>query len=391
MIANNPKLFEKKLWSELGHGDPLTVVQCKDEEGEAETVTARLLAHKFEHRTLFSDYAVLYRGNHQARIIEQAFRNQKIPYLISGGQSFFDKAEIKDILSWLRLLVNEDDDPAFIRAITTPKRGVGAVTLEKLGAYAGERKISLFAATQEEGLRHRMAEAQRAPLEAFAQFILRYQHRASREAAGPLMVELVAGMGYEAWLFDSEEPRPAESKWKNVQELMRWLGEKGERDGKSLIELTQTIALITMLEGREEGEVDAVRLSTLHASKGLEYGHVFLIGCEEGILPHQESDRQRADRGRAPADVCRHHPRPAQPDHQPLPQAQARWRMAVCRAVTVYQRTGAGRRALHRQTGRGGHHQPRSRPGAVERAESRYGAQQAGAAKRRRRLTQHRP
>ncbi|MEN9986711.1 MAG: hypothetical protein RI925_2213 [Pseudomonadota bacterium] len=289
VIANNPKLFEKKLWSELGHGDPLTVVQCKDEEGEAETVTARLLAHKFEHRTLFSDYAVLYRGNHQARIIEQAFRNQKIPYLISGGQSFFDKAEIKDILSWLRLLVNEDDDPAFIRAITTPKRGVGAVTLEKLGAYAGERKISLFAATQEEGLRHRMAEAQRAPLEAFAQFILRYQHRASREAAGPLIVELVAGMGYEAWLFDSEEPRPAESKWKNVQELMRWLGEKGERDGKSLIELTQTIALITLLEGREEGEVDAVRLSTLHASKGLEYGHVFLIGCEEGILPHQES------------------------------------------------------------------------------------------------------
>ena len=119
--------------------------------------------------------------------------------------------------------------------------------------------------------------------------MLRYQQRASREAAGPLIVELVAGIGYEAWLFDSEEPRPAESKWKNVQELMRWLGEKGERDAKNLIELTQTIALITMLEGREEGEVDAVRLSTLHASKGLEYGHVFLIGCEEGILPHQES------------------------------------------------------------------------------------------------------
>ena len=289
VIANNPKLFEKQLWSELGHGDLLTVVQCKDEESEAETVAARLLAHKFEHRTLFSDYAVLYRGNHQARIIEQAFRNQKIPYLISGGQSFFDKTEIKDILSWLRLLVNEDDDPAFIRAITTPKRGVGAVTLEKLGAYAGERKISLFAATQEEGLRHRLAEAQRAPLEAFAQFVLRYQQRANREAAGPLIVELVAGIGYEAWLFDSEEPRPAESKWKNVQELMRWLGEKGERDAKNLIELTQTIALITMLEGREEGEVDAVRLSTLHASKGLEYGHEFLIGCEEGILPHQES------------------------------------------------------------------------------------------------------
>ena len=216
-------------------------------------------------------------------------RQQKIPYQISGGQSFFDKAEIKDLLAWLRLLVNEDDDPAFIRAITTPKRGVGATTLEKLGNYAGERKCSLFAAVQESGLHSRLAEAQLAPLTQFTDFIGRIRQRAEHEPAGKVITELVAAIDYEGWLFASDEPRPAETKWKNVLELIDWLGSKGERDAKNLLELTQTIALITLLEGKDEGEVDAVRLSTLHAAKGLEYGHVFLVGCEEGTLPHQSS------------------------------------------------------------------------------------------------------
>ncbi len=138
VISNNPKLFEKQLWSELGLGEPIHVVQCKDEEHEAEIVVQRLLAHKFEYRTEFKDYAILYRGNYQARIFEQALRNQRIPYQMAGGQSFFDKPEIKDILSYLRLITNPDDDPAFIRAVTTPKRGVGTGTLEKLGGWAGQ-------------------------------------------------------------------------------------------------------------------------------------------------------------------------------------------------------------------------------------------------------------
>ncbi len=290
VIANNPKLFEKKLWSEHGLGDPIQAVACKDEPDEASKVAQRLLAHKFENRTQFNDYAVLYRGNHQARLIEEAFREHKIPYQISGGQSFFDKAEIKDVLAWLRLIVNEDDDPAFIRAITTPRRGIGNTALEKLGGYAGERHISLFAAATETGFEGRLPAGQHETLGQFCGFINRMQYRAPREPAGALLREMLAAMDYERWLFDSEDPKPAESKWKNVQDLADWLGRKGEEDGKNLIELTQTIALITLLEGRDEGDtVDAVRLSTLHASKGLEYGHVFLIGCEEGILPHQES------------------------------------------------------------------------------------------------------
>jgi hypothetical protein len=119
---------------------------ARDNEQEAEQVVMKLMAHRFEHRGKWGDYAILYRGNHQARVFEQQLRNQKIAYAISGGQSFFDKAEIKDLIAWLRLIANSDDDPAFIRAITTPRRGIGATTLEGLGGYAGVRHASLFAA-----------------------------------------------------------------------------------------------------------------------------------------------------------------------------------------------------------------------------------------------------
>ncbi|WP_374347989.1 UvrD-helicase domain-containing protein, partial [Chitinimonas sp.] len=178
VIANNPKLFDKQLWSDLGVGDPINVVEMKDDEHEAESVAMRLLAHKFENRTKFSDYAILYRGNHQARVIEGQLRNHKIPYQISGGQSFFDKAEIKDVLAYLRLITNENDDPAFIRAVTTPKRGIGNVTLEKLGAFAAEKHKSLFEAVHLPSFEGVVQTAQFEALQTFCGFINRIQIRA---------------------------------------------------------------------------------------------------------------------------------------------------------------------------------------------------------------------
>lgn len=289
LIANNPKLFEKKLWSDLGHGDPIQVMAAKDDTQEAENVVMRLQTHKFQHRTRFADYAILYRGNHQARVFEQQLRNEKIPYILSGGQSFFDRSEIKDIIAYLRLLANSDDDPAFIRAVTTPRRGIGAGTLEKLGNYAAERHVSLFAAVFEAGLEHQLGAKQYQPLLEFCTFINHLTHRAEREPSTAIMADLLTAIGYEAWLFDQEETRAAQTKWDNVQEFVAWINRKGEEDGKTVIELTQTIALINILDSREDQEIDAVRLSTLHAAKGLEYPHVFLIGVEEGILPHRES------------------------------------------------------------------------------------------------------
>ena len=289
VIAHNEKLFDKKLWSELGHGDPIYVTACKDNEAEAESVVMKLQAHRFEHRGKFKDYAILYRSNHQARLLETQLRNHKIPYLLSGGQSFFDKAEIKDIISYLRLLTNEDDDPAFIRAATTPKRGIGAATLQVLGQYAGERHISLFHAMFEEGFAHRVQARQLEPLLEFGHFINRLQHRASREPAQQVLPDLLKAIDYETYLYDQEEDRTAQTRWANVCEFAEWLNKKGEEDGKTLIDLTQSIALINMLDKQNSDDVDAVQLSTLHAAKGLEYKHVFLVGIEEGILPHRES------------------------------------------------------------------------------------------------------
>jgi len=289
LIANNPKLFEKRLWSDLGVGDPIQVMPAKDDEHEAESVVMRLLSHKFQHRTEWRDYAILYRGNYQARIFEQALRNEKVPYQLSGGQSFFDKAEIKDVIAYLRLIANSDDDPAFIRAVTTPKRGIGAATLEKLGQVAATLHVSLFEAVFSAAAASQIGERQLAPLVEFCNFINRIEERVTREPAGELLNDLLKTIEYEVYLFDQDDQRAAQNKWNNVLEFAAWVAKKGEEDEKNLLQLTQTIALITLLEGREEEEPDAVRLSTLHASKGLEFGHVFLVGVEENILPHRDA------------------------------------------------------------------------------------------------------
>ena len=289
LISNNPKLFEKRLWSDLGHGDALQVMPTRDDEHEAESVVMRLLSHKFQHRTEWRDYAILYRGNFQARVFEQALRNEKVPYQLSGGQSFFDRAEIKDVIAYLRLIANSDDDPAFIRAATTPKRGIGAATLEKLGQVAASLHLSLFEAVFSAAALQAIGERQLSPLNEFCSFINRMAFRAPREPAGEVLNDLLKAIDYEIYIFDQDETRAAQNKWNNVMEFVAWFAKKGEEDGKNLLELTQTIALITLLEGREQSEPDAVRLSTLHAAKGLEFGHVFLVGVEENILPHREA------------------------------------------------------------------------------------------------------
>ncbi|ABR89376.1 ATP-dependent DNA helicase Rep [Janthinobacterium sp. Marseille] len=293
VISNNPKLFEKSLWSEHGLGDPVKVMGMQDDDQEAEQIAIMLSAHRFERRAKFSDYAILYRGNHQARVIEQALRKERIPYTISGGQSFFDRAEIKDIISYLRLIANQDDDPAFIRAVTTPKRGVGQSTLEALGAFAGQWQCSLFEAVFKGGLESKLADRQLTPLREFGNFINNLERHAHREGhAASLLDDMMKEINYEAYLYDNFDDRQAQSKWQNVIDFTAWLKEKGSggKEGndpeKSLLDLTQMVALMTMLEGKDE-EPDAVRMSTLHASKGLEFPHVFLVGVEEGILPHK--------------------------------------------------------------------------------------------------------
>ena len=249
----------------------------------------RLLAHKFEHRGRFSDYAILYRGNHQAKLFEQQLRAQNVPYDISGGQSYFDRAEIRDLIAYLRLIANDADDRAFIRAVTTPKRGVGATSLERLGGIGQARSECLFAAVHSDEARATLPARPREILESFCALIDGLRYRAEREPAGPLLDELVVAIDYREYLGSVGEPKQADARWQSVRDFIDWLAKKGEADNKNLLELTQTIALITMLEGREDAERDVVRLSTLHAAKGLEFPHVFIVGVEEGLLPHRET------------------------------------------------------------------------------------------------------
>ena len=289
LIANNPKLFDKRLWSDLPNGDAIRVVPAADDEAEAEAVVRRLSALKFERRAKFSDFAILYRGNHQARVFETALRGQNMPYDVSGGQSLFDKAEVKDFVAYLRLIANDDDDPAFVRAVTSPKRGIGQTTLARLGDVAAARHESLFAAVYAPDVADTIPARQRETLAEFCALINNLRSRAEREPAGRLLNELYAASGYEEWLVATLDKREAKDRTQSVRDLIDWLSRKGESDERNLLELTQLVALITMLEGREGEGADAVQLSTLHAAKGLEFPHVFLVGLEEGLLPHREA------------------------------------------------------------------------------------------------------
>jgi ATP-dependent DNA helicase Rep len=311
VIKKNQNLYTKKLWSDLGTGEPIQVTPMDNEQVEAESIAVRISAARFERRAQWRDFAVLYRSNQQARVIEQALRTLHIPYTISGGQSFFEKPEIRDILAYLRLIANSDDDPAFIRAVTTPRRGIGQASLQSLGQFAAERQISLFNAIFEIGSTDRLGVRQLEPLQVFGAFIQRIQARAdgkrgpgaSRtappEPAAEILDELLHAIQYERFLYDTLDERPAQMRWQNVLELVNWLKRKAQEDALDLFDLAQHVALVTLLERSDDDEPDAVKLSTLHASKGLEYRHVYLVGVEEGLLPHMGRGEEDGDSARA--------------------------------------------------------------------------------------------
>ena len=310
LIANNPHVFDKKLFSELAYGEQIKVIATKDEEHEAERVVAEIISHKFMKRTSFKDYAILYRGNHQARVFEKALMGSHIPYKISGGMSFFSRAEIKDIMAYLRLLVNQDDDNAFLRIVNTPRREIGPVTLEKLGSLANEKHISLFAACFEPELSSRLTGRGYNALMGFARWVVELSDRATRGDTLEAVKDMVREINYEDYLYESSpSAKAAEMRMKNVSELYRWITDmlvgSSENPPLTLPEVVMKLTLRDMLErNEEEDESDAVQLLTLHASKGLEYPYVFMVGMEEGLLPHQTSiDEDNVDEERRLAYV----------------------------------------------------------------------------------------
>jgi ATP-dependent DNA helicase Rep len=292
LIANNPHLFEKRLWSSLGYGSPLKVMACRDGDHEAERVVSEILHHQFTHATRHGEYAILYRGNHQSRSFEKVLREHSIAYHLSGGTSFFEYTEVKDLLAYLRLLVNEDDDRAFLRVVNTPRRELGAATLEKLGAYASEHGLSLLATCFESGLQTVLNRRACSRLREFAEWIVMLADDSRRSEAVPVVQQLIQDIDYSAWLSDNaKDPNDADRRQQNVNDLLAWierLAAKGD-DKRGLADIVSRIALLDRLDRDDEGNSNCVRLMTLHAAKGLEFPHVFMVGVEENILPHRSS------------------------------------------------------------------------------------------------------
>lgn len=296
LIANNPHVFEKRLFSEIPDGELIKILTAKDDDHEAERVVGEIIAHRFLNRTDYKDYAVLYRGNHQSRLIEKSLMQNRVPYKISGGTSFFSRAEIKDIMAYLRLLTNPDDDNAFLRVVNTPRREIGPVTLEKLGTYANMRGKSLFEASFEIGLEQTLSGRGLESLRRFSHWIVSISENAERGNTVEAVRSLVKDIHYEDWLYEtSTSAKAAEMRMKNVSDLYSWIvadleGDNYDKEEKTLKEVVQRLTLRDMMErGEDEDGADQVQLMTLHASKGLEFPYVFLIGAEEGILPHQVS------------------------------------------------------------------------------------------------------
>ncbi|HSU21631.1 MAG TPA: UvrD-helicase domain-containing protein [Variovorax sp.] len=315
VIGPNPKLFPKTLFSELGEGEPVRIVDADNEAHEAERAVARIqslrggatVTQGDQHKA-FRDFAILYRANHMARVFEQALRKAQIPYKVSGGQSFFDRAEIKDLCGWFRLWVNSDDDPAFLRAVTTPKRGIGHTTLAALGTFASQYKLSLFGALFSASLPSVIPQRAIGGLHEFGRYVNDLEHRARQtmgaDGARAFLAEWLKEIDYERHLYDGEDSeQAAASRWTNVLEFCDWMaarcgGEVDDASGatpqaserKSLLEVAQTISLLSTISDRGDQDQDVVTLSTLHAAKGLEWPHVMLIGVNEGLLPFKLDD-----------------------------------------------------------------------------------------------------
>ena len=296
VIGNNPHIFDKKLWSDKGHGEVIRVITCRYDDDESERVVKDLITHKLMNGKNWKDYAILYRGNFQARALETQLRQMQIPYKLSGGQSFFGRAEIKDVMSYLRVIINPEDDSAFLRIINTPKRAIGPVTLEKLGLFAQENHLSLLSAAGDQRLTMVIPKKATTQLAEFADFITTFTRELLEDDEPvPIIRKMMVEAGYIDYVKESAAtPAQEKTKLDNIEVLyssiQSLINRAEDVDEKNIESVIRKMVLLDMLEQQQEEEdTDKVNLLTLHASKGLEFPYVYLIGLEEELLPHKNS------------------------------------------------------------------------------------------------------
>ncbi|MDO5652427.1 MAG: exodeoxyribonuclease V subunit gamma [Moraxella sp.] len=296
VITNNEHLFEKQLWSDKGHGEVIRVITSPDDMDEAERIAKEIVTHRLRHQHQWEDYAVLYRSNFQARVLEAELRQLQVPYKLSGGTSFFARSEIKDVMGYLRVILNPDDDAAFLRIINTPKRGIGSATLEKLGLLAQEYGISLLSACEHSGLKAAVGNKANGTLAGFADFIAHYTRELDENPDPmPLVRQMVMETGYIDYIKeDAKTPQQEKNRLDNIETLYQSIATLIDRaeddDDKTIDAVIRKMMLLDMLEQQQEEEnTNKVNLMTLHAAKGLEFRFVYIMGVEEEILPHRNS------------------------------------------------------------------------------------------------------
>lgn len=298
LIANNQNMFEKKLWSQKGDGDKIKIITAANEEAEADKLANDILVQKLNLNLKWSDFAVLYRSNHHSRLLEIKLQESNIPYKLTGGTSFYDRVEIKDLVAYLRLLNNPDDNVAFFRIVNTPRRSIGATTLERLSAYAQKRGASLYSVAREFGLKQELSESAFEHLQKFIDYMDDLRQRLfTAEAPVPILREMLQDINYVAWLEkNSTNSTVAERRFGNLELFLKSLDkvftnlEEENPEGDNLEAAIAKLIMRAWLEKQaEEEEDDQVFLSTLHAAKGLEFTNVYIMGFEEGVLPHKNS------------------------------------------------------------------------------------------------------
>ncbi|MBH8598517.1 MULTISPECIES: DNA helicase PcrA [unclassified Thermoactinomyces] len=291
LIAHNTERKPKNLWTENDRGEPICQFEAGTEHEEAYYVAETILKGRRQGNH-YRDYAVLYRTNAQSRVVEEVMLKSNIPYTVVGGMKFYERKEIKDILAYLRLIVNPHDDLSLMRVINVPRRGIGAASLEKIERYAREHQLSLFSALLEPehiGLTKRTLD----PISEFVSMIREFHAMIDYLSASEITEEMLERSRYRAEL-KKENTLEAAGRLENIEEFLSVAQEfEKKNEDKSLVAFLTDLALISDIdaldEEAEKEDGDAVALMTLHSAKGLEFPYVFLIGMEEGIFPHVRS------------------------------------------------------------------------------------------------------
>jgi len=295
VIKKNRAQLPKKVWTENEDGGLIELIKAVSDNEEGRLIASSIFQEKMQHQLKFSDFAILYRTNSQSRAIEEALRRMNIKYKVVGGLSFYQRREIKDILAYMRFVINQQDEASFRRIINLPKRGIGDSTVDKIIVAANDHGISIWEVIQHAN--SFIGGRSAGPIEDFVAMIKRFALEVERKDAYDAAFEIAKGSGLLRELYEDKTVEGL-SRYENVQELLNAIKEfvdDPERQEKTLGSFLQEVSLITGQDEDKDKDPEKVTLMTIHMAKGLEFRSVYIVGLEEDLFPSQMMLSSRAE------------------------------------------------------------------------------------------------